>query len=178
MSEQPYLFYDDSPCCKAILDFIEQKGMKDKFKFYNVKDPAVLQKLPNYIAFVPTLIIKGYKDVIVGKEVLTWLKLQEVTNINTVNYLAKPPPEFIPDRSMGKENVGSYAAIEDRDDRLLSTNFAYDDEWEKMVLLNLMNKRIIDMKMTEAEQMKRLEKIKEMRNEDLKRILNKNRAFK
>jgi hypothetical protein len=180
MSEEikHHLFYSNkSPYCGELLIKIKQESMKDYYNYYCIDDPIVRAKLPPSITKVPTLIVKGIKKPLIGREVFSWLDTQKYINLTSNNITNISNPDFYVDPTIGKTNNINFAAMNDADDKGMNCGITYVEDFDNMRVTDNINKRYIDKKINNDVQKRKLAELIASRNNDLENILNANKKF-
>lgn len=172
----PHLFYNNGPRCKELLKKIKEYDMIKNFIYHDVTDPDVQQRLPKSYTSVPLLIVKGFNNALIGREVFNWLEINNCTNLESINMKVARNPEFRTDPTIGKTTAGNFSAIRDEDDKKMAPMTMYLEDVGKTVTENI-NKRFIDKKVTEDVHQQKLQQLMTNRNSELKNILNNNKLF-
>lgn len=173
-----HLFYsNESVHCQNLLKLIKKNEATQCYNYYNIDDAVVRAKLPASITKVPTLIVKGIKKPLIGKEVFNWIETQQYINLTSNNINKVSNPDFYVDPTIGKAHSTNLAAIEDCDDKKMNTNITYVEDFDKIRVTADMNKRYIDRKINENIQKQKLDELIQTRNNDLLNILDTNKEF-
>lgn len=83
MSDVSLLFYSNK-CqnCKKIVHQINQTPVRNSIRFVCIDEPKIRSKLPSFIKSVPTLVIGKTNQIHVGNNILGYLKMMSLQQVN------------------------------------------------------------------------------------------------
>ena len=175
-NNKPHLFYGNGPHSRQLLQKIKDYNMTDNFKYHDVTDPMVQERLPQSYTTVPLMVVKGFDSALIGKEVFNWVEMQHCTNLESINIKSAQNPKFRVDPTIGKPISGHFSAIRDEDDKKVDPNSMYLEDVDKMITNNIHNK-FKDKKISEEVHQQKLQQLMQSRNVELQNILEQNKIF-
>jgi hypothetical protein len=165
------LFYDNGQKSMNVLGQIQQEGMQGEFKYFDVTNPAVADKLPvKYKSDLPVMSVKGMNRELRYDRIMAWIPAQKYLNIYSNNIETARNPELHVTQFNGVRPTGNFAALQDGQDKLYKKTFAVDKIGNNIITESV-GKRYIDKKMSEAAQREQMQKAIQDRKHELDKIL-------
>lgn len=176
MKNENFLFYASGiPSCTSLIMKIENEGLDKMIKKIDVRK---LREIPDEIKDVPTLIIDGIIEPLVGQQAHDWVESQQYFYQKTNNFKNKIPTNTIyQDTSIyndASSTNNDFACIKDSDDDK-RTNKIYNGARENKSITTLQNihQKIKDQKISQTTQETELNKLISMRKEQLAKYIKK-----